>query len=838
MAEAGNEEPMAQAEASLIPSDLLSEEDHLAYEEELLRNPFVVRSWLRYAEFRKSRKCTKAQVNIIFERALTQLPGSYKIWHYYLQEIMKQLDEQHLCIDHSDFEAVNKTFERALVWMHKMPRIWIMYCEFLHRQRFVTRLRHTLDRSLRSLPITQHDRIWPLYLKFISFHDIPETGLRVYRRFLKLSPESRETAVEYLISVGKLNEAAQRMADMVNDPSFTSAEGKSKHQLWMELCELMSKNPDKMQSLNVDAIIRGGLKKYTDQLGKLWCSLADYYIRSKLFERARDIYEEAMSSVLTVRDFAQIFDAYSQFEYTVISKLMAKDTMSPEEELDLELKLSRYEYLMNRRPLLLNSVLLRQNPHSVHEWLKRVKLLEDDPVEVIKTYTKAVTTVDPKLASGGKLSQIWTEFAKFYESKGQLDDARIIFRKATQVPYTKVDELANVWCEFAEMELRHDNPTEAIKLCRTATSAPSRKVAYHDQSETVQMRLYRNIKIWSLYADLEESFGTLQSTKAVYDHMIDLRIASPQIIINAALFLEENNYFEEAFRLYEKGIGLFKWPNVYDIWNTYLTKFLKRFGGNKLERARDLFEQCLADCPPKYIKNIFLLYAQLEEQYGLARHAMAVYDKAEDLVPDEEKKEMFDLHIKLAATRFGLTKVRPIYQKAIETLPDADSVKMCIEFAQLECKLGEIDRARMIYMHCSQMCDPRRQQVFWEEWKRFEVAHGNEDTLRELLRIKRSVQATFNTQMSVSLTAAQASAAEGEAAAAVVESVTISKGPVFIRAQDTQPALEESKVHNPDEIEVPDEDDEENDNNDEEMDTVETRAVPDEVFGAIAKQDA
>jgi pre-mRNA-splicing factor SYF1 len=57
------------------------------------------------------------------------------------------------------------------------------------------------------------------------------------------------------------------------------------------------------------------------------------------------------------------------------------------------------------------------------------------------------------------------------------------------------------------------------------------------------------------------------------------------------------------FQAYEKGIALFKWPNVYDIWNTYLTKFLKRYGGTKLERARDLFEQCLEKCPPKFAKG-------------------------------------------------------------------------------------------------------------------------------------------------------------------------------------------------------------------------------------------
>jgi len=57
------------------------------------------------------------------------------------------------------------------------------------------------------------------------------------------------------------------------------------------------------------------------------------------------------------------------------------------------------------------------------------------------------------------------------------------------------------------------------------------------------------------------------------------------------------------FQAYEKGIALFKWPNVYDIWNTYLTKFIDRYGGKKLERARDLFEQCLENCPAKFAKR-------------------------------------------------------------------------------------------------------------------------------------------------------------------------------------------------------------------------------------------
>jgi hypothetical protein len=52
--------------------------------------------------------------------------------------------------------------------MHKMPRIWTQYLELLVQRRAVTRARRTFDRALQALPITQHDRVWVLYL--VSLH--------------------------------------------------------------------------------------------------------------------------------------------------------------------------------------------------------------------------------------------------------------------------------------------------------------------------------------------------------------------------------------------------------------------------------------------------------------------------------------------------------------------------------------------------------------------------------------------------------------------------------------------------------------------------------------------
>lgn len=69
------------------------------------------------------------------------------------------------------------------------------------------------------------------------------------------------------------------------------------------------------------------------------------------------------------------------------------------------------------------SVLLRQNPHNVHEWLKRIKLYEGQPQKVVDTFTEAVQTVDVKLQTG-KLCSLWVAFAKFYENNNQLQDVR------------------------------------------------------------------------------------------------------------------------------------------------------------------------------------------------------------------------------------------------------------------------------------------------------------------------------------------------------------------------------------------------------------------------------
>ena len=574
---------------------------------------------------------------------------------------------------------------------------------------------------------------------------------------MQIHPEDSEDFIELLIEHHQYTEAVRKYMDILNNPKFRSKNAKSNFQLWSEMVDLLVRQAKEIMiggtvGMDVEKIVRSGIERFADQRGKLWAGLATYWITRGNFERARDVFEEGITTVMTVRDFSIVFDSYAEFEESIISTLMnAAAVMSDSgkikenAEFDLDIRMMRFEQLMDRRPFLVNDVLLRQNPNNVNEWEKRIALWGDNKKEVVQTYTAAIAAVQPRKAVG-KFYELWLNYARFYEEGGDLRTARIISEKAVNVPFKSVAELAEMWCGWAEMELRNENFDRAVDIMTKATKAPKRStVDYFDETLSPQQRVHKSWKLWSFYVDLVESVSTLEETKKVYDRIFELRIATPQTVVNFANLLEEHKYFEESFKIYERGLDLFNYPVAFELWNLYLTKAVDRKIG--IERLRDLFEQAVEGCPPKFAKVLYLMYGNLEEERGLARHAMRIYERATRAVSDDDKFEMFNFYITKSASNFGLTSTRPIYERAIGALPDKEARDMCLKFAEMERRLGEVDRARGIYGHASQFCDPRTTPTFWHKWEEFEVEHGNEDTFKEMLRIKRSVQAQYNTDV-------------------------------------------------------------------------------------------
>ncbi|KAF2496731.1 hypothetical protein BU16DRAFT_458114 [Lophium mytilinum] len=733
---------------------LISDNDQI-YEQDIIRSPGSIKPWLAYVAYKRQHSSLLEQA-FVLERACATLPRSYKLWKMYLELRTRHLERKNPAKFAPHYVKVNALFERALVLLNKMPKIWEMYLSFLMQQPLVTTTRRTFDRALRALPLTQHNRIWALYRPFANSAS-GETAVRIWRRYMQIHPEHMEEFIELLKDMRQYTEAVKKYMEILNNPRFKSKEAKGPFQFWTEMLELVIDHAKEIDTgddsgIDVEKIIRSGIARFSDQRGILWVGLARYWINKGEYERARDVFEEGVTTVMTVRDFSIVFDTYAEAEEGLIGIKMEeaaarsdKGKINEDADDDLDIRLMRFEQLMDRRPFLVNDVLLRQNQSNVNEWEKRVALWGDNKKEVVQTYTDAIAAIKPKKAVG-KFHELWANYAKFYENGGDIRNARVIMEKAVKVPYKSVAELADMWCEWAEMELRNENFDRAVEIMAKATQAPKRSnVDYFDEELLPQQRVHKSWKLWSFYVDLVESVSTLEETKKVYERIFELRIATPQTVVNYANLLEENQYYEDSFKVYERGLDLFSYPVAFELWNLYLTKAVDRKIG--IERLRDLFEQAVEGCPPKFAKVLYLMYGALEEERGLARHAMRIYERATRAVSDEDRMDMFNFYITKSASNFGLTSTRPIYERAIAALPDNEAKEMCLKFAEMERRLGEIDRARAIYGHASQFCDPRTNPVFWQKWESFEVKHGNEDTFKEMLRVKRSVQAQYNTDV-------------------------------------------------------------------------------------------
>jgi pre-mRNA-splicing factor SYF1 len=310
----------------------------------------------------------------------------------------------------------------------------------------------------------------------------------------------------------------------------------------------------------VDLVLRLGIAKYTDQVGKIWNSLARWWILKGEWDRARDVYEEALVSVSTVRDFSLVFDTFAKMEEDLLAMQMQELETDQEvdfDETDLDMGLARFERLMQRRPFLLNDVVLRQNPHNVVEWQNRVNLWKEreNKEKVVETFEIASRMMNGRKATNGYVG-FWISFSNTFIEYQDLEKARQVYERAVKAAFKSVEDLVEIWCSYAEMEIAQSDAQKALDVLSRACIIPRlppaqlSAIRFNDDSKDPHQRLFKSIKLWSFLVDLHESVGTVESTRNVYDKVLNLKIANPQIVINYASFLEEHSFFEEVCVFY------------------------------------------------------------------------------------------------------------------------------------------------------------------------------------------------------------------------------------------------------------------------------------------------
>ena len=750
-----------------------------------IQNPYNFKSW--WDTLSSSKEAPFSIRKKIYLVSLHYLPGSYKLWYNYLKE-EREYAKANYNIPNKYYDEVNKLHEQALIYMMKMPKIWIDFIQFMFEQNLITKTKTIFNKALQAIPITQHKKLWDIYIPYIeSLSNCHQTKIEIFKRYIKFNPDYKEKFINFLIGIKEFNTAIYYIIEILNDENFYSKENKSQYYYWIILCQIINNYPEYIdlsicnKELNVDRVIRHGIKKYSDEVGNLWVTLANYYIKIGLIEKAREIFEEALEKILTVRDFSLVFNSYLNFEQEMMKYNIFNSEISVDNNLELsckngeneenkltELELNELENAMNelkfeeikyekieedeniqkgdtennsnikkfnfirvnnllqRRPFLLNSTILRRNPNNVNEWLKRIELMKEknDVNQIKKLYEECLNTIKINEAYG-KLSEIYISYANFYEENNNIKKANEIYFKGCNLNYKKTEENVTIWCLWCEMNIRQKKYKDAYSIIKYICTNNTNKYYKYN----------KNIKLWSLYIDLEINMNKNNEKQVIYiyNKMIEFKIANIETIFNFIIYLEKIKYYEKIYNIYEQSIELFTWPNAYDICLCYLVDFINHYKNEKSEIFRDIIQNIIV--LSGHLKIFYYIYAFYEEKYGLYNHCIDILKEASQNVKDDEKPEIHSVIIAKSAKYFGIGKVRLAFDDAMNNLDKSFVLEIGLKYISIEIKLKEINRARGIFKYLGKLFNPDNKEYkeeFWEMWDNFEKLYGDTVTYQEM----------------------------------------------------------------------------------------------------------
>ena len=683
-----------------------------------IQNPYNFKSW--WDTLSSSKEAPFSIRKKIYQVSLHYLPGSYKLWYHYLKE-EREYVKSNYNIPNKHYEEVNRIHEQALIYMMKMPIIWMNYIQFMMEQNSITKTKIIFNKALQAIPITQHKKLWEIYIPWVeSLIGCHKSKIEIFKRYIKFNPDYKEKFINYLIGIKEFNLAIHLIIEILNEENFYSKENKSQYYYWILLCQIINNYPEDLnlgkynKDLNVDKVIRHGIKKYTDEVGNLWVTLANYYIKIGLIEKAREIFEEALEKILTPRDFSLIYNSYLNFEQEMMKQnlfynndinndnyeltdnkenknlqslelnelenamnelnIKESDDNKKEEKFKKEKLLEkqsqdksnlqkfnfiRVNNLIQRRPFLKNSTILRRNPNNVSEWLKRIELMkEKKDLNLIKNlYEECLNTIKINFAYG-RLSEIYISYANFFEENNNIKKANEIYYKGCNLNFKNTEENVNMWCLWCEMNVRQKRYQDAYHIIKFICTNNANKYYKYN----------KNIKLWSLYVDLEMNLNQNNEKQIIYIYskMIEYKIANIETIFNFIIYLESIKNYEKIYNIYEQSLDLFRWPNSYDICICYLVDFINHYKSDKTEIFRDIIQNIII--LSGHLKIFYYIYAFYEEKYGLYNHCIDILKEASQNVKEEEKPEIHSVIIAKCAKYFGIGKVRLAFDDAMNNL--------------------------------------------------------------------------------------------------------------------------------------------------------------------------
>jgi len=283
----------------------------------------------------------------------------------------------------------------------------------------------------------------------------------------------------------------------------------------------------------------------------------------------------------------------------------------------------------------------------------------------------------------------WLQYSKFEERCCEIDKGRRVMERyvscrPTQLSFQRL-------CKYEE---KHNNVSRA-------------RSGYEKAVEMLGNEL--DEKFYIKFAQFEQRQKEMERAQAIYKLALDiLPKGASDDLYRAYVSFEKQHGDRDAIEevvlnkrrfVYEEGVK--KNPRNYDIWFDYCR--LEESCGD-VGRIREVYERAIMHKPPVLQKRfwrryiyLWLYYALFEEmQTGDVEKARAVYDKLIKVVPHRQFSfaKVWKFYTEFEVRNLCLDRARKIFGRAIA---ECQKERIFLDYADLEMRLGNIDRCRTIY---------------------------------------------------------------------------------------------------------------------------------------------
>ena len=253
---------------------------------------------------------------------------------------------------------------------------------------------------------------------------------------------------------------------------------------------------------------------------------------------------------------------------------------------------------------------------------------------------------------------------------------------------------------------------------------------------------------WIKYAKFEEENHDWERARSVYERALEVVSSrSPQLWLRYVELELRNECVNHARNILDRAVQLL--PRVDMLWYKYV--YVEEMVQD-VPKCRAVFERWMKWHPDD---NAWLAFARFEMRCGQLDRAEGVLRDYVNTYPSVKAFCKFAKWAEFEAKKVGLA--RTIYEAALEELEpeEAKQARLFRQFAAMEERQGEYERARVIYKHALQLLDlehatvknddvseweHKRREELYKEYLTFEKKHGDRQGIERVVLTQQRAQ--------------------------------------------------------------------------------------------------